>query len=90
MCILGNYFCTMEKAATDGNAAALDGLIKAGGNVHECDAFGATPLHWASSNGHADCMSLLLSAGARVDARDSEQQTPLHFCCRYFLSLIHI
>lgn len=50
-------------------------LIEMGGNVHEIDNMGRTPLYNAESN----MVKHLIAMGASIDHRDNMGLTPLHF-----------
>ncbi|XP_059484269.1 ankyrin repeat family A protein 2-like [Neocloeon triangulifer] len=47
-------------------------------DVDEEDAFGLTPLHWASSYGQLPTVQLLLQKGASINKQGKEGETALH------------
>jgi ankyrin repeat protein len=57
-------------AATTGNIDELIELLEAGADVNVRDAFGWTPLMWASSMGYPEAVEILLKKGAVPDAVD--------------------
>jgi hypothetical protein len=66
-------------AAAHGRAGdVIDLLVRAGANVKEHDASGATPLHRASECGHVDVIRQLVELGADANAQDKLLRTPLH------------
>jgi ankyrin repeat protein len=67
----------LHRAARDGDAEALEGLLAEGGDVNAVDPTGATPLHAAAMSGDLDTIDLLLASGACCDAVDREGDTPL-------------
>ena len=65
-------------ACDDGNAAALESLLKAGVAPNAADEDGWTPLLSAVENGHAECVTLLLaSPSIDVNQADNDGATPL-------------
>ena len=57
-------------AATKGDAAALRGLVKAGGNVNARNGnLGETALMLAAENGHVEAVRVLLAGGADVNLK---------------------
>eukprot|EP00937_MAST-01D_sp_MAST-1D-sp2_P007600 g7600.t1 len=67
-------------AASDGDTARVDFLLRTGTSVNVQDQLGYSPLHAASSYGHTELLTLLLNAGASVTLRDGDGDTPLHVC----------
>ena len=56
--------------ATNGNAAIVDSLLKAGADPNAALVAGETPLMTAARTGKAGAVQLLLARGATVDARE--------------------
>jgi ankyrin repeat protein len=67
----------MVYAAGNGNAACLQALLDAGGDLDQTDSEGETLLMWAAAYGKVDNVALLLARGARLDARDTRGLTAL-------------
>jgi ankyrin repeat protein len=59
------------------SVAALDLLLKAGGEVNLADARGQTPLHGAAFWGWNAAVRFLVDHGARLDAKDARGMTPV-------------
>lgn len=67
-------------ACTNGNAAMIDVLLKAGASANSVKANGSTALMLAAASGSADAVKLLLDHGAAVNAKESVHgQTALMF-----------
>lgn len=67
-------------AATNGNGAIIDALVKAGADVNQANALGTTPLMQASASGSVDAVKLLLDRGANINAKDTvREQSALMF-----------
>ncbi|MGA3204246.1 MAG: ankyrin repeat domain-containing protein [Bryobacteraceae bacterium] len=67
-------------ASTNGNAAMIETLLKAGADVNAKKANGTTALMLAAASGSADAVKMLLDHGAGVDAKESAHgQTALMF-----------
>jgi ankyrin repeat protein len=67
-------------AATNGNAAIIEALIKAGAGANSVKATGTTALMLAASSGNPESVKILLDRGANVDAKESVHgQTALMF-----------
>lgn len=65
----GRYGATaLCYAAWRGNAGAASALLAAGAERDCDDAFGGTPLHWATQNGHAACARVLREAPPQAAA----------------------
>ena len=56
-------------------------LLEQRADVHEAEADGTAPLHWAVRRDAADAVDLLLRAGARVDVANRYGVTPLSLAC---------
>ncbi|GAA5848597.1 hypothetical protein JCM8547_004567 [Rhodosporidiobolus lusitaniae] len=54
----------LSHAASDGHAACVQTLLRAGSDVHAVDEFKRTAIHYASWQGHIECINLLIDAGA--------------------------
>lgn len=67
-------------AATNGNAATIQELVKAGADPKAANSNGTTPLMMAAAAGKPEAIKLLLDAGADPNARDlTNDQTPVMF-----------
>lgn len=67
-------------AATNGNAAIIEALLKAGAGANSVKANGTTALMLAASSGNPEAVKILLDHGAGVNARESVHgQTALMF-----------
>lgn len=64
-------------AAKNGNASAVEALLKGGISVGIKDAAGRTPLHLAAGSGHQMTAQTLLDHGADINAKDGDGHTPL-------------
>ncbi|XP_056133938.1 ankyrin repeat and SOCS box protein 13 [Lampris incognitus] len=71
----------VHKAASLGEAARLQQLIRSGASVNTVAVDSITPLHEACGRGQAQCARLLLDAGAQVDPRNVDGSTPLCDAC---------
>jgi ankyrin repeat protein len=67
-------------ACTNGNAAIIEALLKAGADPNSLKANGTTALMLAAASGNALAAKILLDRGAKVDAKESVHgQTALMF-----------
>ena len=67
-------------AATNGNTAMIDLLLKAGADANSANELGTTPLMVAAAAGNVDAVTTLLNHGAAVNAREQgRQQTAVMF-----------
>lgn len=67
-------------AATHGNAAMIETLLKAGADPNLANELGTTPLMQASAAGSVEAVKILLDRGANVNAKDTaRQQTAVMF-----------
>ncbi len=64
-------------AASKGNTAEVERLLKHGADVNAQQADGATALQWAAYRGDAKLAELLLKAGAKPDLPNHDGATPL-------------
>jgi ankyrin repeat protein len=64
-------------AASSGDRAAVERLLKGGADVNAPQGDGATALHWAAYRGDAALAGLLLKAGAKADVANHNGATPL-------------
>jgi ankyrin repeat protein len=71
------------KAAHEGDAGQVKGLLNTGQNVNERDSSGITPLMYASMNGDVAIAELLLSAGALINEIDSAGYSALGYAIYY-------
>ncbi len=68
----------LSALSADAPVQEIRKLLEAGGNVHERDEDGRTPLHMAVFNGSEEIVELLLSAGANPNAQDKKGVTALN------------
>jgi ankyrin repeat protein len=67
-------------ACTNGNAAIVEALLKAGADANSVKANGTTALMLAAASGNSQTVKILLDHGAKVDAKESVHgQTALMF-----------
>lgn len=67
------------KAAGEGDARQVEGLLKQGADVNTQNHAGFTPLHAAASAGHEAVVRVLLAKGAQINVADHIiGVTPLH------------
>jgi len=64
-------------AASKGNEAEVERLLKRGADVNAQQADGATALQWAAYRGDAKLAELLLKAGAKPELANHDGATPL-------------
>lgn len=67
----------LQVAALNGKLQTVKILLKAGANIEQKDAEGATALFYAAFNNNIDMMKLLMEAGAKINAKDKNNHTPL-------------
>jgi len=70
-------------AALQGNAVAVEVLLKFGANPNLVDRNGLTALHWAASGGNWSCILQLLEAGADVRAMNRDHRKAQDMADRY-------
>ncbi len=68
----------LHRAASKGQAAAVELLLAAGADVDALNDRGAAPLHQAAAAGDAATVAALLAAGADPSTADNDGATPLH------------
>jgi ankyrin repeat protein len=67
-------------ACTNGNAAMIEILVKAGADVNSAKTNGTTALMLAASSGSVEAVEVMIKNGAKVDAKESAHgQTALMF-----------
>ncbi|MHC4463099.1 MAG: ankyrin repeat domain-containing protein [Planctomycetota bacterium] len=64
-------------AASRGDVAKIEALVRKGIDVNAADAQGCTALHYAAQEGHKEVVELLLSKGANINAKNNDRKTPL-------------
>ena len=70
-------------AARQGDAAAVESLLKQGTNPNTAAGDGMTALHWAAERGHQEVVELLISSDAVVEPKTRiGKYTPLHLASR--------
>jgi ankyrin repeat protein len=70
---------SLLRAAGNGDAGAVRGLMGAGAAAGATDDFGNTPLHRAAMRGHAEVVELLLREhSADATLQNADGYTPLH------------
>lgn len=74
---LSNQIRSLHLAAWSGARSTVKALLNSQHQADVGDAWGRTPLWWASQGGHDDVVRLLLEHGANIDARDVELRTAL-------------
>ncbi|HTC50353.1 MAG TPA: ankyrin repeat domain-containing protein [Steroidobacteraceae bacterium] len=67
----------LAEAASHGDQAQVERLLKRGADVNAQQADGATALQWAAYRGDAKLAELLLKAGAKPDLANHDGATPL-------------
>jgi ankyrin repeat protein len=72
----------LASAASAGDSATVESLIKKGADPNEAQADGSTPLHWAVWNRDTRMAGALMAAGAHVNVANSEGETPLTLALR--------
>ena len=75
MMLDGTDLPPLHSASRDGDLGAVRSLLKRT-DASARDAWGETPLHWASTAKVAEC---LVAAGASVNVQDPTGDTPLHW-----------
>ncbi len=69
-------------AATDGNTAMVELLLKLHADPNRIDQYQYSALHEAASLGYHEVIEILIDAGARVNVRDINSITPLGYALR--------
>jgi len=72
----------LHYAAFNGQAVAIQLLVKNGALVEAKDNDGATPLHVAASSGTPDAIDAFLQSGSHIEAVDHHGNTPLQYAAR--------
>ncbi|MEO6185906.1 MAG: DUF1552 domain-containing protein, partial [Steroidobacteraceae bacterium] len=67
----------LQRAAFQGDVAAVKRLLAAHADVRQANVYGVSPLALAAETGNADIIKLLLTAGADVESPSGEGQTAL-------------
>lgn len=67
---------TLLDASTEGRAAEVDDLLRAGADTETRDGSNRTPLLLAVTEDHIEVARLLVTAGADADALDDQHDTP--------------
>jgi ankyrin repeat protein len=73
----------LYKAAGDGNAAQVSGLLDSGVNVNGRTSDGSYALNRAAVENHVDVARLLLDRGADPNVQNSQGDTPLICAVKY-------
>lgn len=68
----------LQQAATFGDLAVADQLVKYGANLEASDDNGLTALHYATMNGHVDIVKLLIENKANIEAETKIHNKALH------------
>jgi len=71
------------EAASKGNYAQIEDLIKQGVNVNAKDKYGWTALMHAASHGHLYVVMFLIEHGADVNAKDEDGWTAREYALEY-------
>lgn len=71
-----------RKAATAGDLAAMEALLRLGANVNSENNYGQRALHNASSTGQTDAVEFLLRNGAQIHAKTKAGDTALLVAAR--------
>ena len=72
----------LHRAAHEGDAATVELLLNAGGEVDAATRHGVTPLALASARGHAGAVETLLDGGADPTRTSPQGETPLMVAAR--------
>ena len=72
----------LHLAASSGDRAALDGLLRSGSTVDQVDGHGKTPLSYAAAGGNAAMVAYLLDRGADPNHVAEDGDTPLLVAAR--------
>src|SRR5215467_15491284 len=67
----------IQASVRDGDLHRVRALLdEEPGRVHQVDAIGNTPLHWAVDTGNLDMVRLLVERNSSIDARRGDGRTP--------------
>ena len=69
----------LMEASFRGNSSGVRALLAAGRNPSDRDAWGNTPLHWASKGASETTVSILLENSGDASAENQAGTTPLHW-----------
>uniref|UniRef100_A0A915Q4H6 Uncharacterized protein n=1 Tax=Setaria digitata TaxID=48799 RepID=A0A915Q4H6_9BILA len=69
----------LHYAASYGNSAFVEFLLKKGASPNTRNKRGMTAAHWAALNGHGGILKLLFNGGADLRLRDQQTRTVLHY-----------
>jgi len=69
----------LQYAASAGQVAMVEWLLKHKAAVDATDTNGRTPLLWAASQGHPEVVQVLISAGAGINKTNRGRWTALHY-----------
>ena len=85
-----NHSAIHWSAAYGANSCLLV-MVQHSGNIHQLDAHGRTPMHFAAYNNHFSTIKLLHSLKGQIDFPDNEGATPLHYAIKgKFVHLLSI
>jgi hypothetical protein len=73
----GSFDDQLVTAVKNGDAAAVQQLLKQGANIEAMSGDGATPLTAAARSGNTDLVKLLLASGANIEGEDMASDTAL-------------
>ncbi|VIO88614.1 ankyrin repeat domain protein 28, putative [Brugia malayi] len=69
----------LHYAASYGNSAFVEFLLKRNTNPSTKNKRGMTAAHWAALNGHSDVLKLLFNSGTDMSLHDQQMRTILHY-----------